>query len=278
MSRTVFRENHHYVPEPDWVAGACTVLRAGLAVTSSEHAIERASYHGQDILFCLSGRGFVLSEDRTIPVEPGQLAWLANEERHGHWPDPVDPWTVLFARIDGPNCALLRRKIFGTGPSLATLRKPREVEAWFTELFGVLKARPDDVDLVLNRLVAQLLNIIAAPSPHAGGSRLPPHLRAVLDEMRQAPEKAWQAEDISSLTGISPTQIRRLFQKHLQITPRRWLLRERIMMAQKLLLDSDESISKIADRCGFFDVYHFSREFKRLAGASPRRWREDEGH
>jgi AraC-like DNA-binding protein len=43
------------------------------------------------------------------------------------------------------------------------------------------------------------------------------------------------------------------------------------------MLESDESLGVIAERCGFCDVYHLSREFKRSTGTSPSVWREAEG-
>ncbi|MBZ9603152.1 helix-turn-helix domain-containing protein [Phyllobacterium chamaecytisi] len=275
--RTLFPENHHYIAEVIWTRSAFTVLRAGKAVTARDHCIHRDSYPGQDILFCTAGRGFVLSEGKTLSVGSNELVWVANETPHAHWPDESDPWTVLFVRIDGPDCAIMRRKIFNTGATLATISTPKKIETWFGHLFDVLRARADDVDLALNRLVAELMHLIAAPLAQPGESRLPTPLRAIVSKMRQAPERPWHAEELAAVTGLSAAQTRRLFQKYLQISPRRWLIRERIMMAQKLLVEGDAPIGDIAERCGFCDVYHLSREFKRSTGTSPRVWREGEG-
>ncbi|WP_247807639.1 AraC family transcriptional regulator [Bradyrhizobium sp. 4] len=49
-------------------------------------------------------------------------------------------------------------------------------------------------------------------------------------------------------------------------------------MAQKLLLETDAGLDAIAERCGFCDVYHFSREFKRSTGTAPHTWRRAEGN
>ena len=61
------------------------------------------------------------------------------------------------------------------------------------------------------------------------------------------------------------------------LTPSQYIAKSRLGKASNLLLQTDRSISDIAQYCGYFDHSAFSRAFKKAAGASPinfrRQWK-----
>ena len=75
---------------------------------------------------------------------------------------------------------------------------------------------------------------------------------------------------------ISVRTINRLFQKNAGTTPLHYRQQCRFTAACELLRQNDLSIKEIADKLGFCNQFHFSREFTRLAGISPRNWRRQE--
>ena len=75
---------------------------------------------------------------------------------------------------------------------------------------------------------------------------------------------------------ISIRTINRLFQKNAGTTPLHYRQQCRFTAACELLRQNDLSIKEIADKLGFCNQFHFSREFTRLAGISPRSWRRQE--
>jgi AraC-like DNA-binding protein len=74
--------------------------------------------------------------------------------------------------------------------------------------------------------------------------------------------------------GITPQHLIRLFRRHYDTTPGRYLWRMRVERGASLLTASGLTVSEIADRCGFQNPFHFSRLLRRLQGVSPRQLRQ----
>ncbi|MNT85189.1 HTH-type transcriptional activator Btr [compost metagenome] len=57
-----------------------------------------------------------------------------------------------------------------------------------------------------------------------------------------------------------------------------WLRHERINRAKRLLVEPDAKVSAVAAHCGYPDPYHFSRDFRRLTGYTPTKFKRDGGY
>lgn len=72
----------------------------------------------------------------------------------------------------------------------------------------------------------------------------------------------------------APDYFSRLFKRSYGVAPKTWLLHQRLQAAAEWLLESNDTISEVADRFEFSDVYNFSQQFKLHHGSSPRHYRE----
>jgi len=79
---------------------------------------------------------------------------------------------------------------------------------------------------------------------------------------------------LASMSNMSLRAFERQFQAAFHLTPQKFLRKLRLRIASRSLMSTDETLSEIALRCGFADQSHFSREFRRQFGRTPREYRE----
>jgi AraC-like DNA-binding protein len=84
-----------------------------------------------------------------------------------------------------------------------------------------------------------------------------------------------RAADLAARLGVSPRSLERLVRSHLGMTPK-WLIEcRRLQQAATTLFASPGSdLSVLAAELGYADYSHFSRQYQRVIGESPRATRE----
>lgn len=96
---------------------------------------------------------------------------------------------------------------------------------------------------------------------------------ASLDYIEANLQEKVTLEEAARCCGISPSRFSHLFRQEHGLTFQEFLLRKRIIKAQKLLRDTDKSITEIAYATGFSDLSHFIRMFRRYVGSPPAAYR-----
>jgi AraC family transcriptional regulator len=79
--------------------------------------------------------------------------------------------------------------------------------------------------------------------------------------------------ELARLLGLSASHFCRAFKCTIGFSPRDYVLRRRIELAQGLMLRTSEPLSSIAVNCGMCDQSHFTRSFHRIVGETPYTWR-----
>ena len=79
--------------------------------------------------------------------------------------------------------------------------------------------------------------------------------------------------DLSAVVNLSEAHFSRSFKRTFGLAPHAFVLRRRLELAARLMLESTESLTDIAQACGFTDQAHLCHHFRRSMGASPAAWR-----
>jgi transcriptional regulator GlxA family with amidase domain len=111
---------------------------------------------------------------------------------------------------------------------------------------------------------------IIHPEPGPDHGSLEPTMRWIRDHLAEPITLAKMADH----AAVSPRTLNRRFREQTGTTPLRWLLLQRIHLAQEFLETSDLPVEEVARRCGFGTSINLRQHFAKHVYTSPNRYRQ----
>lgn len=110
--------------------------------------------------------------------------------------------------------------------------------------------------------------VVQPVAPSCDGS-----LRDLLEWLRGHLDQTLTVRQLAARANMSERTFARRFVQDTGTTPQRWLTGQRILLAQQLLEESDETVDAIADRAGFGNATALRHHFRAWRGTTPNAYR-----
>ncbi|MCX5494490.1 AraC family transcriptional regulator [Kaistia dalseonensis] len=270
-------------PHPLDAAVAYQVVGGGQRTAAPGAAPITTRFHEHAFILSMEGRGQVEVGDAVRLAEPGDMVWLNTSIRYAHGCAPgAAGWSYLWMGVGaGPGLdAAYQMARAAEEPVFIGALEP-EVVAMFERGIHALRLSgpisPAVISAAVGDIIAEALGRRARRQGLFGTEQFGGRLGSALERIRADIDWPWTIADMARLATLSPSQYHRLFKQHFGSSPITWLRHERISRACRLLADRSLSVAEVGRRCGYTDPYHFSRDFRRLIGSSPSRFRADKG-
>jgi transcriptional regulator GlxA family with amidase domain len=98
-------------------------------------------------------------------------------------------------------------------------------------------------------------------------------LRDLLEWLRAHLDQPLSVRQLAARANMSERTFARRFVADTGTTPQRWLIGQRILLAQQLLEETDETVDMIADRAGFGTATALRHHFRSWRGTTPNAYR-----
>lgn len=246
------------------------------------------TYHSHDhieMAYVISGNGKYLIEDRLYDVAEGDLLIFNPGVRHQSLPSeegdtPTTEFFIGFSNIQlqdleknyiplpGPGNILhtageLRQKIFKICSSMEA-----ENALGYQGRYFVLKAYLMQMLVYVIRAQSQPMEV---PAGYAFESINKKYVvEQIVSYFEDHYSEKISLDRIAENMYLSTFYISKIFKTETGDTPIHRLIKIRLEKAREILeKDADLSIKEVADRVGYKDVYHFSKQFKKHYGISP---------
>lgn len=247
-----------------------------------------------EIAMVLEGRGTFVFGQRALPAEPGDLFFIDNSQPHVALPEagvPLRLLLVLFRPelIAAPGCRELdlgylapfrfderaaSPRICGASPLAAELRPVLH------ELMVTWRrhdpAERHLVDATLRRALA-LVNRARGADPTAAAVRAAgdrrEQIRPVLAYLDHHCGERITLDDVAGIIHVSSSRVRHVFKDVTGVSFKEYLTQARVAEAKRLLLGTDLSVSEVAHRVSYTNLYQFYKVFYRSNAMSPGEYR-----
>ncbi|MEI8140232.1 MAG: AraC family transcriptional regulator [bacterium] len=236
------------------------------------------------LLYWWAGRGERRLPTGQVPIHAGFCHWSRPGWTYECSQSPRNPLGVTAIHFDlldaqgrviPPDSAHLP-------PEQLTVRSPRlaeEVTRWIAERAMDARAGmalPPELETAANSLLRGLLIKLTHDTPLIPGPQAaeePVAWRRFTAHIQEHLHDLGGVNRLAEKAGYTRSHFSRLFKTQTGLSPRQYVINARVVLAKELLRGTTLSVSEVAKRAGYGDIFLFSRQFKRTAGLTPSAYR-----
>ena len=208
--------------------------------------------------YCWVNRTFLLNYEASHPgnTQPGDMSQILGKTDY----DLSPPYLADQFRIDDENTLAGNRTV----NRLELVTQPDGVARW--SITNKIPLFDHHNEIIGTAGVTQLDSKL--------GGTLEPGLSRVLEHFRDRHATPLTNRHLAQVAHMSLRAFERKFLACFHLTPQHYLKKLRLQMASRALVFSSQPIVEVAQNCGFSDQSHFTREFGKHFGRTPRDYRE----
>ncbi len=261
----------------------------GLAIKPVLHRDRTAPFNV--LIYIIKGRMEIMEDGTAYDLTPGTLFFLKSGIHH--WGEKMfetgTAWYYVhfylnepskdMAQFESPAAPGGRYSIspdvysgYVTIPKLLRLPPNNELEKQIAKLIRLfLSAEIIQSSLALFDILLQSIDLNNRKSDALSADS---RVQAVIAYLARHYQSSITSADLEKETGFTSKYIGMLFKKKTGMTVKAYQMMLRIHQAERLLRETDLSLSEIANETGFYDAFYFSKMFKRYKGKSPKQFRD----
>jgi AraC family transcriptional regulator len=133
------------------------------------------------------------------------------------------------------------------------------------------------VEALAHVMAVHLIRNVVAPRRPGGstdGALGRRKLGAVIDYIEEHLDASLTLKQMATAIHLSPYHFARQFKAATGVPPHQYVMSRRVERARQLLRECDDlSVAEVSAVAGFSDQSHFSHNFKRALGVTPRQFR-----
>ena len=245
------------------------------------------SFHEEiEIKYFYDANSRIMIGNDILDVKVGDIVVINPYEMHANInlaQEPVMYYSIVvdidFLGASGNQELDIRRITLKEGKRFESLiRGDKRLQAIVTRVFEETRDKKEFYKIIVKGLMSEFFALLLRDYLKGGGEpeevfnvKKAELVLPALSKIHADYNEKISIEELAELCSISKYYFCRTFKQVMGITPAEYIINYRLRLADIMLKEGSETVSKIARTCGFEDESYFCRCYKKRRGISPKK-------
>jgi AraC-like DNA-binding protein len=246
--------------------------------------------HPGQFEICLIMRGHVTwwAREKLYDLRGGDVYFTWPDEPHGGLHELMHPCTIYWTTVSIPKPGSPGVRGFLSLPRAEAqelsagvyklpdrhLRGAAKLEPYFQAIFEALETRTmlgvTRARAALQGMLATWVTLPLANAPNSSGTGfVPPGIARAREFLDSCPSPWPAVAELADLSGMSGSHFHACFLREVGAAPMEYSHRARLSRAKELLAQPHATVSRVAERLGYYSSQHLAACFRRYLGQTP---------
>lgn len=253
------------------------VTECGHFLANTGYFTERQEYDSYLLFYTLSGSGYLKYRGEEYSIRPKQVFLINCYEYQYYKTDAEGFWNFKWVHFNGAASKNYFDLINDDSLRVITLSDTMEIERQMDGILNLILEGDMLIDIKLSMLMTNILSglIIEKASP-VNRKKFSEHnllVNKVIAYIQSNYSSKINMKDFLNLVHMSEFHFLRLFKKYTGVSPYEYLINYRINQSKTLLKETTLTVNEISYQVGFGNINNFIRDFKKLVGTTPLKYR-----
>ena len=220
--------------------------------------------------YARSGSAYYNFSGNTQTAAKGNVIFTRSNESYSAYSKPDDPWSFISAAFTIEFGDPESEQVVTSLPNIFKCSDSVPMADNFGELVRVWSAKPCGYKLKCRSILLDIMyTLLADEDRRRNHSAHFSKINEIVEFLRQNYTGSYSVDELSELSGLSPSYFRSLFKQLTGLTTVQFQNKLKIDKAKDLIISHSCNITEAAEAVGFSDVYYFSRMFRKITGKNP---------
>lgn len=238
--------------------------------------IDREYFDNYVVMYVLKGTLYVEQFRKQWQIKPGEGILMSLHHKHKYYFDKKEESVVIWFHFRGKPCESLILELDHHYQMPVVFDRPG-LETGIFELFEATKDWSRQSEYILSQKLYQTVTELLKPSLMKIQETEPNSTLAyeVACYIQQHIDEAFDLTEMARTFNMSKYHFCRAFKQQWGCGLFEYIKNEKIALAKKMLLSTNDSIAEIANALSFCDQGYFSTTFKSVVGCTPKFYRNN---